>query len=173
MRYLLGALVATLTLALVGCNDAADPPSPPVTEETPEPTPTSEETFDPTEETAEEFIRRWFEWSASMQNTGEVRDFRRLNGPDCHGCTALIETVEEIYAHNGSIEKDPTVVERVERDTRDQWSVEVTAGETRLRRTADASEESLPGGEHSYVFFLERVGGAWQVTDYFNRGDAR
>src|SRR5207253_11144595 len=94
-RYL-AALTCCGLLSLSACSDdsssSADPPTTAPTSASSDPTST------PTEEgeTPEEFLVHWIELNTSMQNTGNVAEFRKISAK-CRSCLDTADQVKLSY----------------------------------------------------------------------------
>src|SRR5687767_1034537 len=90
------ALALAVPALLAGCSDEPEPTPkiPEPTSSSPTPTPTESETAEA--ESPEDFIRRWADVEAQMENTGDTAAYRELSNK-CQACTELADLVEKYY----------------------------------------------------------------------------
>lgn len=148
-------------LSLAACSKdepAAEPESQPAPIET---TPVAKE------ETPEDFVRRWFEVSKGMQNTGMTEDYLALASMNCEPCQAVAGDVSALYEAGGWIEFEGHRVSDVDRYKGGQhrYLVKLDSGSTRYTTAKDAPVERLPGGSGRVIVTLEPTGRTWLVAD--------
>ena len=145
------ALLAALSLLLVGCSDDPEPkmPDPPATSSA---TPTEEptETETPEAESAEDFIRRWVEVNTAMQNSGATDEYKALS-TRCQPCQQTASRIEDIYSSGGFVKTDGWTIDRI-RDrsgsgSKPVYDLEISSSPTTFRSSQDGKVEKLKGGE--------------------------
>lgn len=161
------ALLAALSLLLVGCSDDPEPkmPDPPATSSA---TPTEEptETETPEAESAEDFIRRWVEAGDEMQVTGETAEYAAMT-PTCQPCQAFVENVKSVYESGGSAEFAGSRIVQIKRmdDAPPTYNLTKDIPDTIIKR-AGQKEQKLPGGRSTIRVTLKQVDGKWRITHF-------
>lgn len=158
------ALTAVVPLLLAGCSDDPEPqpkmPDPPPSSS---PTPTTSETVEA--ESAEEFIRRWVEIDRRMQNSGDIAEYSEVSAK-CKTCMSVANRVQRIFAAGGYVETDGLQITQVmDRSSSQQpiFDVTVRSAPTRLKESASAEVENLPGGSVTYRMRLSSTA-PWQLV---------
>ncbi|GAA1438758.1 hypothetical protein GCM10009641_44730 [Mycobacterium cookii] len=158
------ALTVVVPLLLAGCSDDPEPqpkmPDPPSSSS---PSPTASETVEA--ESAEEFIRRWADAEAQMENTGKTAEYRELS-VGCKACTDLADLVEEWYSAGGFIEwggwKIQSVNARGGSDS--EYVVRVNSSPTKYKESASGKLRTFDGGPGAHLLVLKPQGESWVVT---------
>lgn len=155
------ALLLGSALLLTGCG-AEDEPEPKFEAES-TPTPTVAK-----EETAEDFIRRWNDEQARMQE-GDTAEYRRIAG-QCKPCMKTADRIDKIYADGGFVKTDGRKVRSIEVSDRSQnvanaYLVEVDSAPTVYKESSEAPEEELKGGASLYELRLAKKDGEWRLVD--------
>lgn len=162
----LAALV--MGIALTGCN--GDEPQPDPTPIVASPTesrsasPTPSDSATPEAESAKDFIRRFVAVQNEAQVTGDVKEYRSLQRK-CPPCMSLADRVEAIYADGGWIKTDGWSIRKIERNTKDDYYIDVTSAPTKYRESASAQVKSFEGGRRRHHIFLRETGDSWLVTE--------
>jgi hypothetical protein len=158
------ALSLAAPLLLAGCSDEAAPapkmPDPP-SSSTPSPT----ESEEPDVESAEEFIRRWADVEAEMENTGETAEYRELSS-GCKACMDLADLVERWYSAGGFIEWQGWTIQRVEPrgGSQTEFVVRVRSSPTKYKESARGPIKTFDGGPGAHLLVLDEKGESWVVT---------
>lgn len=162
------ALLAAAALLLAGCGDDTPPPTP---SSSSVPTSASPTTQSPTPqpESAEEFIRRWVEVQAEMQNSGNTTNFLML-AKDCVPCEKFARTIEGFYGDGGFVRTQGWTVQTIKQGSSTSprhpvFVVDVISSPTDYKKTRGGKLEHLPGGPARYRFALQREAQLWFVAD--------
>ncbi len=165
VRRVLALAAVVVALLLAGCSDdpAPTPKMPESTSSSPTPTPTESET--PEVESAEEFIRRWVEVEAEMENTGDAAEYRKLSAK-CEACMGLADTIEGWYDAGGYVKWDGWRITRVTSrgGSATEFVVRVVSSPTEYKERAEGPVKSYSGGRGAHLLTLERREGSWAVT---------
>ncbi|WP_135838400.1 hypothetical protein [Nocardioides eburneiflavus] len=113
------------------------------------------------------FLRQWVAASDKMQVTGRTAPIvSMISG--CEPCEGFVETVEEVYADNGTVDFAGTSIVRIVKAqgsdsvyllTKDVAPTVVHHGDGRL--------EKYPGGRTTFRYILEPDGDSWNVAHFF------
>lgn len=162
-----GAALLASMLALTALAGCAEKEPEPKFENAPTTSPSAPPTAAGTEkETVKEFLVRWAEVEAEMQNTGKTAEYLALS-PGCEPCEILTDTVREIYKNDGFVRTQAMRIERVERIKKTQrYQVWADLPPSVYRESASAPEKSFAGGPQGYLFFISPSGGSFLVGDY-------
>jgi hypothetical protein len=160
------AVAAALPLLLAGCSEGdAEPKMPDPSPTSSSPTPTAEPTAE--QETPEEFIRRWAQVEAAMENTGDTSEYLALSRA-CDACNSLAKTVEGYYADGGYVKWEGWTIRSVRpwvEGGPDDFAVRVDSAPTKYREEGAGPVKSFPGGRSTYKLTLRPQGTSWVVTD--------
>ncbi len=157
--------------ALSACTGDDPGPEPePTVAPTPAPEPEPEPTAEPVErEDPEDFIRRWVEVSAAMQNSGDTTDYRSMT-PDCEPCQGFADTIERFYAAGGHVKTNPWQIRDLELHGRvgpvREYRFVAETSQSEYKESAD--EEPRTSEENVYDAYVEivRAGDSWHVRAY-------
>lgn len=171
LRRALATLAAVaLTAGLAACSDDGDATAQPTvtTTATTSAPPASTPRPTPERETAHEFIQRWFDETARMEETGETREFMALVTSACQPCRDLAAYVERIYAAGGWVEAPKRTVTKVtkiqSKDGFHTFDATVEASPSRRKESATAKIINSPAETHRLRFELRRPSGEWVVV---------
>ena len=119
------------------------------------------------EETPEEFIRRWFEVSKKMQNTGDTSEYLELS-EKCGPCREIAEDVSSFYEAGGWIKFQGNELGEISlyEQTEGRYLVPVQVRPTKFQTDGAAAPQNLPGGALKYIVSLEPEGQGWQVVGF-------
>ena len=164
------ALALTVPLLFAGCSDDPEPtpdiPDPTTSSPTEEPT----ETETPEVESPEDFVRRWVKVGDKMQQTGEVRAFRRISR-NCQACAQVADQVESIYSAGGSIDYAGSKVSLLKKVAPDPptFHLDLETPETVILNSDGSVDQRLPKGTGLYLLTLNGEPGDWYVAAYARR----
>jgi len=171
-RRLAGAAVGLVVALLVSGCTGEDPATAPTSSPTPSPATSpsaSTSSAAPQAESAEDFIRRWVEVNARMQNTGDTKEFLAMSR-GCDPCASVAARVKGIYRAGGFVKTDGWSVVRVRERTSSGRAlaivVEIDSSPTRYSESAQAAEENLPGGQLVERFDIQRDGQTWRMSNF-------
>lgn len=164
------ALLAALTLVLVGCSD--DDPEPNV-----DPTPststttTTSPTPDPTPTVAPlgpvETVKAWVKARNEALMDGVTTEVYALNTPDCSTCRDLVDPFAQLYADGGSIETDGWRIDSARKRPGFEENHQVIAALTFAGgHTVLPGEGSSPFPEEKHIlqFQMRRAASGWLVA---------
>lgn len=157
------ALFVVVPLLLAGCSQ--DVPTPQFQDPTPSATPTASQA--PERESARDFIRRWAEAEAEMENTGQTEEYRALS-TGCRACADLADLVEKYYRAGGYVHWDGWDIRSVTRRGRSDdpsYLVKVVSAPTTYATRAGGDAKSFPGGKGLHLLTLRPVERGWIVID--------
>jgi hypothetical protein len=176
MRHRLPAalVLALLTVGVAGCSDDSEPDVAEPTATTSTPTssaptslpPTTNATSEPETESAEEFIRRYAEAEALMENTGNAQPYLELTDT-CSSCEGLVRTVSGYYREGGSVQWDGWKIRKIEKynGSKTEFAVTVDSPPTIYRERAGGQEKRIEGGRVTYILSLIKEGRSWLIDE--------
>jgi hypothetical protein len=173
----LAIVVAAMTFSACGAESGAPRPDPPAPEQS-EPgraqpaSPTASDSPDSAYFAQERmnprrFLRRWVAASDKMQVTGRTAAIESMIS-GCEPCEGFIETVEEVYAANGTVDFAGTSVVRIVKATGSDSVYLLTKDVApTVVRHGDGRLEKYPGGRTTFRYILEPDGDSWNVAHFF------
>lgn len=176
-----GAAALVIGLLVSGCSQDPQPrietaPSTPATSEpsaTPRPSVVTESpspAASPAEESAAQFIQRWFDASAAMQNSGNPVDYRAITS-GCAPCSELARRVTGYYDAGGYVRFGGQRVLSTDKVPSSEnltvLRVQVKAEPTEYQRSSLATVQRIAGGQESLeVVLTGSPSEGWSVVDY-------
>lgn len=151
------ALLAALTLVLVGCSDEdpepqVDPTPSTSLSDTADPTPTI--SSPPASVTAVQAVRGWVQERNQALTSGDTTALRGLTSEKCGSCEPYIDLIEDVYAAGGSYETTGWTVD----NAKELKDMEVTAAITMGAGVMIAATGSAPDEyEEEKAIFRFRV----------------
>ena len=160
-RSAVALVLSSVVLTLAACGE--DEPEPTV-----ENRPSEAETTPAAvkDESPEEFIRRWFEVSKEMQNTGDTDEYRAMSA-QCSYCQDTATLIEGYYAAGGHVafEGDRIKSIRPYGKSEGQFVVKTQTLPTEYATAKGAEVQRFEGGMDRYLVTLEKMSEGWKVLD--------
>lgn len=172
-------------MLLAGCQDNPEPPPLESTAPSAEPSPTDEPsdgaptvevpTLPPKAEgtspaAAKAFVRHWVDVLNYAGPAGDGPAIGRISDPQCGGCMAIRDFIDEVEGSGGEILGEGWQVNQLRVVTRDSESGQIVIDATvtvrpqEVRPSAGATPQRFGGGERLKTFWLEGRDNAWTVV---------